>query len=71
MPTGKIKDLFPPGNDGSQDGAGRVTDNNTGIDYVFLTPDQVSSTNVPLSAGISVTFDIDASAGTGANIQKS
>ncbi len=57
MATGKIKDLYPDGNDGSQDGAGRVTEDGSGTDYVFLTPDDVVAGNTPLSAGNNVTFD--------------
>jgi hypothetical protein len=57
MATGKIKDLFPDGNDGSIDGgAGRVTDDATGKDYVFLTVDDVATGSVPLSAGVKVTY---------------
>jgi hypothetical protein len=68
MATGKIKDLFPDGNDGSQDGAGRVTDDSTGTDYVFLTPDDVASGAAPLSAGTKVTYDQNGEMGT--NVQK-
>ncbi|MGZ3864642.1 MAG: hypothetical protein ACXVPN_06325 [Bacteroidia bacterium] len=68
MATGIIKDLFPTGNDGSADGAARVTDDVSGQDYVFFTPDNVPSSTVPLAAGAKVSFDI--SGDTADNIQK-
>ena len=67
MATGKIKDLFPEGNDGSQEGAGTVTETNGG-DYVFFTPDDVATGAAPLSAGKNVTFDKNGDTGT--NVQK-
>ena len=68
--TGSILDLFPEGNTGSMDGgAGRVTEDGTGKEYVFLTPDDVNQTSVPLSAGNKVTFDaLDAEEAT--HVQK-
>lgn len=68
MATGTIKDLFPSGNDGSQDGAATATDSSTGNDYVFFTPQDVTSGSVPLSAGTKVNFDINGN--VAANVQK-
>jgi hypothetical protein len=57
MATGKIKTLYPPGNKGNRPGAGQIIDDATGAKYVFQTPDDVDP-NVPLDAGMPVTFDI-------------
>lgn len=67
MAKGKIMDLFPPGNDGSQDGAGRVTDE-SGKEYVFMTPDDVAQAAVPLGPTTQVSFDINGELAT--NLQK-
>jgi hypothetical protein len=55
--AGSIFDLFPEGNNGSQEGAGRVTEDGTGINYVFMTPDDVDPSALPLKAGTKVAFD--------------
>ncbi|MBI4932015.1 MAG: hypothetical protein HY841_14750 [Bacteroidetes bacterium] len=68
MAAGKIIDLFPAGNDGSQEGAGRVTPSGSSTEYVFFTPDDVDSASVPLAAGSNVTFDI--SGDLAINVQK-
>lgn len=58
MATGKIKDLYPPGNNGSRNGAGQITLDGTSDNYVFQTPDDIDQASVPISAGTPVTFDI-------------
>jgi len=58
MATGKIKDLYPPGNNGKEQGAGRITLDGTSDNYVFQTPDDIDQASVPVSAGTPVTFDI-------------
>ena len=59
MATGKIKDLFPTENDGSMDGAGRVTGDADGKDYVFMTPDDVAAGSTPLASGTKVNFTVN------------
>ena len=54
--TGIIRDLFPDGNTGGQEGAGRVAEDGTGTIYTFLTPDDVSPSALPLSSGKKISF---------------
>lgn len=57
MATGKIKSLYPPGNNGNRPGAGKLTDDATGTDYVFQTPGDVTD-GLVLSVGMAIAFDI-------------
>jgi hypothetical protein len=57
MATGKIKSLFPPGNNGARHGAGQIIEDETGTKYVFQTPDDVDPT-ISLGEGTAVTFDV-------------
>jgi hypothetical protein len=61
---GAIKDTFPPGNNGSSHGAGRVTDDETGNDFVFQTPDDVAP-GLALYPGLKVAFNISGNQATG------
>ena len=54
--TGTIKDLFPPGNNGTRHGAGQITEDETGKQYVFHTPEDVSPGSI-LFEGDAVTFE--------------
>jgi len=58
MATGKIKDLHPPGNNGSRHGSGSITEDVTGRKFKFHTPRDVDPADVPLTNGDSVIFDI-------------
>ena len=60
MAKGKIKDIFPPNNDGSSHGAGQIDkkDENGNVTgppyYIFHTPDGCTP---PLSEGMDVEFE--------------
>ena len=58
MATGKVKSMYPPGNNGSRAGAGQITEDGTGKKYVFQTPADVDQASVPIIAGTAVSFDI-------------
>jgi hypothetical protein len=57
MAIGKIKDLYPPGNNGSHPGSGRIAEDGTGNVYVFQTPRDLDGDFV-LTAGTPVNFDL-------------
>jgi hypothetical protein len=57
MAVGKIKDLYPPGNNGSQAGTGRIVEDGSGTVYSFQTP---LAASVKLSTGLAVNFDLSA-----------
>ncbi|MBI4930607.1 MAG: hypothetical protein HY841_07585 [Bacteroidetes bacterium] len=57
MAKGVIKSLYPPGNNGSRNGAGQITEDVTLKKYVFQTPADVDPASVPLSVGTPVVFD--------------
>ena len=59
MATGKIKQLYPPGNQGDRHGAGQITEDGTNKKYTFQTPGDIDPAGVPYSAGTPVTFDIN------------
>lgn len=62
--VGTIKDTFPPGNNGTQPGAGRITEDGTGTNYVFQTPDDVAP-GLTLSEGMKVNFEANGRQATG------
>ena len=73
MATGTIRDVFPPNNDGSNNGAGQIEETLEGVAqgppyFVFHTPGDVDAASVPLNAGDSVIFDKPASGNKVANV---
>jgi hypothetical protein len=58
MATGKIKSVFPPGNQGNKPGAGQIIEDVTGAKFVFHTPDDLDPAAVPISGGTAINFDI-------------
>ena len=57
---GLVINMFPPGNDGSERGAGIVRENdgtNRGAEFVFQTPQDVSDT--PLELNTKITFEAE------------
>ena len=58
MATGKVKGLYPPGNNGSRPGAGQIVEDGTGKKYAFHTPDDLDQASVPIEVGTVVNFEI-------------
>ena len=58
MATGKIGSLYPPGNNGSSHGAGKIIPDGGGKGIVFQTPQDVNQASVPLVVGQSITYDL-------------
>jgi len=54
--TGIIKDTYPPGNTGKDQGAGRIVEDGTNAIFIFQTPDDVTAVG-NLVAGQKIKFD--------------